>query len=56
MSMESKKDKRVVSIELTPSQQDLVFHEIGKKADSIELTTQELEERVAPRKFGGSID
>lgn len=49
MSMESKKDKNFVRIELTPSQQEQVEQQIGKKGDAIELTTQELEERVAPR-------
>jgi hypothetical protein len=50
MSMESKNDKNFIRIELTPSQQDQVEHETGKKADAIELMTTELEERVAPRR------
>ncbi len=49
MSTESSNDKRFVSIELTPSQQEQVFKEVGKTADAIELTPQELEERVAPK-------
>jgi hypothetical protein len=49
MSTESSNDKRVVNIELTPSQQEQVFNEIGKKAESIELSPSELEERIAPR-------
>lgn len=49
MSTESSKDKRVVSIELTPTQQEQVFKEIGKSADSIEMSPAELEERIAPR-------
>ncbi len=52
MSSESNNDKRVVSIELTPAQKDQIFSEIGKKADSIELSPSELEERIAPRLAG----
>ena len=55
MSTESKKDNSFVRIELTPSQQEQVFDEVGKQAEAIELTTHELEERVAPRAFDGDI-
>lgn len=48
MSMESKKDENFVRIELTPAQQEQVLSEVGQPAEAIELTTQELEERVAP--------
>lgn len=50
MSSESSKEKKVVSIELTPTQQDQVFDAIGKKAGAIELSPSELEERIAPAK------
>ena len=49
MSMESKKDKNFIRIELTPSQQEQVQQQIGKTGEAIELTSQELEERVAPK-------
>jgi hypothetical protein len=41
--MESK-----VQIKLTPEQREAVRKATGKSADSIELTAQELEERIAP--------
>jgi hypothetical protein len=47
MSIESKKEP--VRIELTPDQQKQVFDSVGKQIDSIELSTTELEERIAPR-------
>lgn len=50
MSTESKKDKNFIRIELTPAQQEQVLNEVGRPADAIELTTTELEERVAPRR------
>jgi uncharacterized small protein (DUF1192 family) len=40
-----------VSIELTPAQQEQVMSEIGKSAEAIVLSTTELEERIAPRRF-----
>lgn len=49
MSIESSKDKRV-QIEFTPAQQEQVFKETGKSVDGIELSTTELEERIAPRR------
>jgi hypothetical protein len=53
MSNESS-DKNTIRIELTPSQQAKVLEETGKQADAIELSTTELEERIAPR--GGIVD
>jgi len=44
-----KKEQEIVRIELTPEQKQLVKKEIGKEAEAVELTTQELEERIAPR-------
>ena len=37
-----------VQIKLTPEQREVVKKATGKTADSIELTAQELEERIAP--------
>ncbi len=47
MSNESKKDQ--VRIELTSDQQKQVFEKIGQQAEAIELSSTELEERIAPR-------
>jgi hypothetical protein len=44
-----KKDKEIVRIEFTPEQKQLIKQEIGKEAEAVELTAQELEERIAPR-------
>jgi SNF2 family DNA or RNA helicase len=44
-----KKEQEIVRIDLTPEQKDLVKQEIGKEVDSVELTVNELEERIAPR-------
>ena len=46
-----KKEKEIVRIELTPEQKTLIKQEIGKEADAVELTAQELEERIAPRLY-----
>lgn len=52
MSSESKKEK--VRIDLTPDQQKHVFDSVGQQVDSIELSSTELEERIAPRRSGGT--
>ena len=44
-----KKEQEIVRIEFTPEQKELIQKEIGKDADAVELTAQELEERIAPR-------
>lgn len=44
-----KNEKEIVRIELTPEQKQLVKKETGKEADAVELTFNELEERIAPR-------
>ena len=44
-----KKETETVRIELTPEQKQLVKKETGKEADAVELTVNELEERIAPR-------
>ena len=46
-----KKDKEIVRIELTPEQKQLIKKETGKDAEAVELTAQELEERIAPVYF-----
>ena len=40
--------KEPVRIKLTPEQQAVVKQATGKQAESLELTVQELEERIAP--------
>ena len=44
-----KKETETVRIELTPEQKQFVKKEIGKEADAVELTVNELEDRIAPR-------
>ena len=44
-----KKEQEIVRIDLTPEQKDLVKKETGKDADAVELTVNELEERIAPK-------
>ena len=41
-------DKSAVHINLTPEQREMVRKATGKNAEAIELTAQELEERIAP--------
>jgi hypothetical protein len=45
--MESR-EKRTVRIELTPSQKETVKAAVGRDAEAIELSVQELEARIAP--------
>jgi hypothetical protein len=45
-----KKEQEIVRIQLTPEQKDLVKKETGKEADAVELTANELEDRIAPLK------
>lgn len=46
-----KKENEIVRIELTPEQKQLVKKQTGKDADAVELSVQELEERIAPSAF-----
>lgn len=46
--------KDPVRITLTDEQKKMVRNATGKDADALELTAEELEERIAPAKFGGS--
>ena len=47
--MEARAEKDIVRIDLTPSQKEQVRATIGRDAESIEMTVQELEQRIAPR-------
>ena len=40
--------KQPVRIKLTPDQREMVKQATGKTAEALELTVQELEERIAP--------
>ena len=40
--------KEPLRIKLTPDQQEMVRKATGKNAEALELTVQELEERIAP--------
>jgi uncharacterized protein (DUF1778 family) len=42
--------KERINIRLTPEQQEMVRKATGKNAQALELTVQELEERIAPAK------
>ena len=42
------KDKEVVRIELTPEQRETLRQKTGKEAAALELSVEELEERIAP--------
>jgi hypothetical protein len=44
--MEDRKNQ--FRIELTPEQKDQVRHATGKDAEAVELSVEELEERIAP--------
>lgn len=42
--------KEPIRIKLTPEQREVVRKATGKNADALELTAEELEERIAPMK------
>jgi uncharacterized small protein (DUF1192 family) len=44
-------DKKIVRLELTDEQKAKVKEQTGKTAEALELSVQELEERIAPRLF-----
>lgn len=46
-----KKENETVRLELTPEQKQLIKKQTGKDADAVELSVQELEERIAPTAF-----
>jgi hypothetical protein len=41
--------KGQIRIELTPEQKNAVRNATGKEAEAVELSIEELEERIAPR-------
>jgi hypothetical protein len=45
-------DSKKIRIELTPEQKAKVRSATGKDAESVELSVEELEERIAPAKKG----
>jgi len=49
--MTQKNEKEVIRIDLTKQQKEQVKKEIGKEAEAIELTAEELESRIAPLHF-----
>ena len=49
------KDKEVVRIELTPEQKENLRKQTGKEAAALELSVEELEERIAPINAFGSV-
>lgn len=49
MNTPSKKSDEFVRIDLTPTQRDQIQQKTGKSAEAIELTVDELEDRIAPR-------
>lgn len=46
-----KNEKEPVRLTLTPEQKAEVLKNTGKNAEAIELSVEELEERIAPAKF-----
>jgi hypothetical protein len=46
--MTKQDEKEVIRIDLTAQQKAQVKKEIGKEAEAIELTAEELESRIAP--------
>jgi uncharacterized small protein (DUF1192 family) len=46
-----KKENETVRLELTPEQKELIKKQTGKDAEVVELSVQELEERIAPTAF-----
>jgi uncharacterized small protein (DUF1192 family) len=50
-----KKDKEVVRIDLTPEQKEARRQQTGKEAAALELSVEELEERIAPSAALGSV-
>jgi len=50
-TMTKQNEKEVIRIDLTKQQKDQVKKEIGKDAEAIELTAEELESRIAPIHF-----
>ena len=47
--MPNQTEKEIIRIDLTTSPKEQVKAKTGQNAEAIELTVQELEERIAPR-------
>jgi len=45
------RSKEVVRIRLTPAQREMILKITGRQAEALELTVEELEERIAPMKI-----
>src|SRR3989442_15712362 len=43
-----------ISLKLTPQQKEEIMKATGKKAEELQFTVEELEERIAPLRFGTS--
>ena len=48
------KQRDSVRLKLTPEQQEAIKRAVGKDTDALELTVEELEERIAPG-AGGTV-
>ena len=51
MPAHNEKKDEFVRIDLTDAQKDQIKEKTGKSVDSVELTVEELEERIAPHGF-----
>ena len=47
--MQTPNAKQVVRLDLTQAQKDQLKHTTGRDGEALELTVEELEERIAPR-------
>ena len=54
--MPNQNEKEIVRIDLSPTQKEQLKAKTGRDADAIELTVQELEERIAPKPAGGLLN
>ena len=50
--MEQKNQKNTVRIELTEEQRKQLRDQTGQDLDTVELTVEQLEDRIAPRSIG----
>jgi len=48
----ARKSRRTIRIELTESQKKQIREQTGGEVESVELTVEELEQRIAPRSIG----
>ena len=48
----ARKSRRTIRIELTESQKKQIREQTGEEVESVELTVEELEQRIAPRSIG----